>query len=221
MKVFYDRNYAILLALRLHEDKLWHRTTWTGVSERLLPFVHRARGPAAVRPVQMQGKKKLAFGRLGLDEKSSAKWVHESPATTGEQWKFVSAEVWAPHWNACVREGLAPDVFAALSQPFSSAIGFNQAVLLAVEEGLVEVSRGELEEFARFLGSLSGMRLLARTKRPWGEGIQGESGYSNAIQSFLYTGLYYPHMKWPVDLERTRWRGWVSSFVGAAEVGGG
>src|ERR1700723_3827548 len=118
MNVAFTRKYLVLLGLPLGEDKLWSRRTWRGVSDRLLPIVHGARGPGAIRSSQRDGKRKVAFGRLRMDERSSEKWVHGSPGILAEKVTFVSAEVWAPHWNVCLRERLPPDVFVGLTQPF-------------------------------------------------------------------------------------------------------
>jgi hypothetical protein len=177
--------------------------------------VRSARGPAAVRSTQWEGEKKVAFGRLGLDERSNEKWTYGSPKSSisaGQPPRiFQSAEVWAPNWNICTREQRPPDVLVTLERPFSSDFGFDQVMLVAIG---ADLASGEtvLDAMMDELWQKHTACLVGRIVRPWAEEVPagGGEGFTNSVQDFASIGLYYPDMKWPIDLEQTSWRGWAT-----------
>ena len=178
---------------------LWQWPQWNAVLPTLDPIIAAARAKAAVRSNQylpnQQGTVK--FGRIGWNVKGHEKWVHISPTNSPESstWAFLSVEVWAPSWNVCQRENLAPDVFLgitneALSGGHGRELSFNPVVIFAVFADLAEAIPEQVQAAASQIATTTAAKLCGHQVRPWG--ISSGIGFSYAIQDLGITGLFKP-----------------------------
>jgi hypothetical protein len=140
--------------------------------------------------------KGISFGRLGLDETSRAKWSHtqDGQLASGISAMFLTAEVWAPSWSVCQKDGAPPDLFFDMSSERSGVGGgndfaFGSAMVLAVASELELGS--QTRESALHIADATKAVLVRRQKRPWGVST-GNGGFTNAIQDLSLTGLFVP-----------------------------
>ena len=195
---FHEREfdtYALLGDPRLPE--LWSWPRWQEVVDVLTPLVGAARGRAAVRvdQIELDRKTHVRFGRIGWNAAGHEKWVHGSPRTreSSRGWLFESAEMWAPSWSECARDGLAPELFFAIRNeaswnPADEVLKFNPVVLLAVACNLgPEVGAAARAGAERLAGHLSAV-LAVHQRRAWGKPFG--TGFSDAIQDLISVGLF-------------------------------
>ena len=187
---------------------LWYWSSWQQLVPKLDPLVTAARGKAAIRSTQFisDSRGTVKFGRIGWDEKSHQKWTHGSPVSSpaSADWKFRSAELWAPSWTECEREHLAPDVFLTVSSQgaTSNTPAFDPVVLLAVASQLAVRERSLANGVVEQLAAIIAAKLVAFQQRPWGRSVAGV-GFTNAIQDLHVSGLFKPgprHAR-PIDLD--------------------
>lgn len=195
-----DRAYNVYVILGGTALLPWTDVVWREIHAALVPLANGARGKAAVRCSQLGGEpprmKGIAFGRLGLDEASRAKWTHERDGqlTSGVSAMFLTAEVWAPSWSACEKEGAPPDVFFDMSGERYGAGGgndfaFGSAMVLAVASEL-ELET-QTKESALGIADATKAVLVRRQMRPWGVST-GYGSFTDAIQDLNLTGLFAP-----------------------------
>ena len=86
-------------------------------------------------------------GGIGWNTLGHEKWVHGSPKneSLSDEWRFLDAEMWAPAWSTCQRDGRAPDAFVGIRNERSwhqgeESVSFNPVVLVAVATDLGEQS---------------------------------------------------------------------------------
>ena len=136
----------------------------------------------------------MSFGRLGWDEKSHSKWI-QSEANPGHV-RFLHAEAWAPSWNQCERDDLAPDSYLDLVNErllghADKKLLFSQRLLfaLASDRGDEEAKalQGTLSKWAAKLSA----PVFARTFRSWGLPFGG-GGFTGAIQDMAVSHLFKP-----------------------------
>ncbi len=204
---YHDREYVVYVVLgdpRV-EPALWTWPSWRVAVDALAPLIDDARGKPAVRTTQFEGESMTAvrFGRIGWNDAGHAKWVHESPSNAErcKSWQFMDAELWAPSWSDCARDGRSPDVFFAIRNEASrsrgkGALRFNPVLVLAVASDLgSEREEAALRAIRTLSAHLSAVLTVSR-RRPWGRasGI----GYTNAIRDLVTVGLFrvgHPHAR--------------------------
>jgi hypothetical protein len=199
MAAFHDREFDTYVVLgNCERPDLWTWAVWPSVAEALDPLLETERGKAAVRTTQFEadGQTPVRFGRIGWNTSGHEKWVHGSPrnASLSGGWRFLDAEIWAPAWSTCERDGRAPDAFVGIrNERFwvqaEETVTFNPVVVLAVA-----TDRGErfTQAGAHALAVISARTapvLAVHQRRTWGK-ASGEVGFSDAIQDLLSTGLF-------------------------------
>ena len=194
---FFSRDYEVFLLLAAPDaPALWNAEQWAPFAASLDVLVAQARtrGKAGVRSHQYNPKgKPIAFGRLGWDDTSHAKWTH-TPATT--QARFMTLEAWAPSWTVCEKDGQAPDVFLALAN--ESLLGragkplqFGQRLVCAIATDMGPEAAATLRQALAQLAAQQDAVVFAHTRRQWGR-ASPYGGFTGAIQDMLIGGLFQP-----------------------------
>jgi hypothetical protein len=180
---------------------LWNWVAWERFRVALDPLIKAARGKPAVRSTQYLPDRAGAvkFGRIGWTEADHQKWTHGSPINQRESmsWGFLSAEVWAPAWMACQREGRPPDVFLSIADESlggrsgGKEFSFNPVIVFAVES---EIARREVPLVSAVVTSLwrlTSPKLVGYRQRPWGVSF-GSTSFTSSIQDLVVSGLFKP-----------------------------
>ena len=192
---FFSREYEVFLLLAAPDaTPLWQAAQWTPFAASLDGLIAQARGKAGVRSHQYNPKgKPIAFGRLGWDATSHAKWTHTAATT---QARFMSLEAWAPTWTVCEKDGLAPDVFLALAN--ESLLGlagkplqFGQRLVCAIATDMGAEAAATLQAALAQLAAQQDAVVFAHTRRQWGS-ASPYGGFTGAIQDMLIGGLFQP-----------------------------
>ncbi|MDN2709458.1 hypothetical protein O0880_08510 [Janthinobacterium sp. SUN118] len=207
---FFSRDYEVFLLLAAPgAAPLWEAAQWTPFAASLDGLVAQAgtRGKAGVRSLQYNPKgKPLAFGRLGWDDKSHAKWMH-TPVTT--EARFMSLEAWAPAWTTCEKDDQAPDLFLALANESllgraGKTLQFGQRLVCAIAADMGPDAAAALQTSLAQLAARQEAVVFARTRRQWGRAAHG--GFTDAVQDMLIGGLFRqddPHAH-PLDAQAFR-----------------
>lgn len=192
---FFSRDYEVFLLLAAPDaPPLWDAAQWMPFAASLDGLMVQARGKASVRCHQYNPKgKPIAFGRLGWDDKSHAKWTH-TPQTT--EARFMSLEAWAPAWTLCEKDGQAPDVFLALANEAllglaGKPLQFGQRLVCAIATDMGEDAAATLQATLAQLAAQQDAVLFAHTRRQWGS-ASPYGGFTDAIQDMLIGGLFQP-----------------------------
>ena len=192
---FFSREYEVFLLLAAPDAApLWQAAQWTPFAASLDGLIAQARGKAGVRSHQYNPKgKPIAFGRLGWDAKSHAKWTHTAATT---QARFMSLEAWAPTWTLCEKDDQAPDVFLALAN--ESLLGragkplqFGQRLVCAIATDMGADASATLQAALAQLAVQQDAVVFAHTRRQWGS-ASPYGGFTGAIQDMLIGGLFQP-----------------------------
>ena len=192
---FFSREYEVFLLLAAPDAApLWQAVQWTPFAASLDGLIAQARGKAGVRSHQYNPKgKPIAFGRLGWDATSHAKWTH-TPQTT--EARFMSLEAWAPTWTVCEKDDQAPDVFLALAN--ESLLGragkplqFGQRLVCAIATDMGADASATLQAALAQLAVQQDAVVFAHTRRQWGS-ASPYGGFTGAIQDMLIGGLFQP-----------------------------
>ena len=201
---FFSREYEVFLLLAAPDAApLWNAAQWTPFAASLDGLVAQARGKAGVRSHQYNPKgKSIAFGRLGWDDKSHAKWTHTAATM---QARFMTLEAWAPTWTVCEKDNQAPDMFLALAN--ESLLGlagkplqFGQRLVCAIATDMGVEAAATLQAALAQLAAQQDAVLFAHTRRQWGS-ASPYGGFTDAIQDMLIGGLFRqddPHAR-PLD----------------------
>ncbi|WP_425254129.1 hypothetical protein ACPJXG_10080 [Janthinobacterium sp. NFX145] len=193
---FFSRDYEVFLLLAAPgAAPLWEAAQWAPFAASLdgLMAQASARGKAGVRSHQYNPKgKPIAFGRLGWDGKSHARWTH-TPDTT--EARFMSLEAWAPSWTTCEKDDQAPDLFLALANESllgraGKTLQFSQRLVCAIATNMGPDAAAALRLSLAQLAAQQGAVVFARTQRQWGRAAYG--GFTGAIQDMLIGGLFQP-----------------------------
>ena len=207
---FFARDYDVYLLLAAPAaPPLWEAAQWMPFAASLDGIVAQAaaRGTPAVRSLQYNPKgKPIAFGRLGWDDKSHAKWMHTAATA---QARFISVEAWAPAWTVCEKDDQAPDVFLALANESllglqGKTLQFSQRLLCAIATDMGADADAALRQALAPLAAQQNAVLFARTRRQWGRA--SGAGFTDAIQDMLLGGLFRqddPHAR-PLDAQALR-----------------
>ncbi|WP_426070347.1 hypothetical protein [Janthinobacterium sp. DSP2-3-3] len=193
---FFSHDYEVFLLLAAPDAApLWEAAQWAPFAASLDAIVARAgtRGKTGVRSHQYNPKgKPIAFGRLGWDDKSHAKWTHTAETVDA---RFMSLEAWAPSWTTCEKDDQAPDLFLALAN--ESLLGragkplqFGQRLVCAIATDMGPDAAAALRQSLTQLAARQDAVVFARTRRPWGRAAYG--GFTGAIQDMLIGGLFQP-----------------------------
>ncbi len=203
---FHERDYDVYAVLvGMEAPRPWLATCWRRISEVTSSVFAASRSSPAVRSTQLGGlaprMRSISFGRIAHDEKGAGKWTHEEDGRllSGAEAYFLSCEVWAPSWNACVRDGKAPDVYICitnedLSPPASGSaetLQFSSKCIFAIACDLGERVRHNGRQAAESLSTLLMSPLSAVSVRPWGNTTDGRA-FTNAINDISVTGLFRP-----------------------------
>lgn len=205
---FYDRDYDVYVILGSPDlPPLWHWDRWQIIVDLLAPFANVPRGKAALRgyrmipnPSKPGFKKDQGLGRVSWDRKSQEKWAFFSPTTQYDSphWLFSSIEAWAPSWNVCVRENLAPDFFFNMQNELrvvrsGTRLVFNPIITLAASYTLDEKYRDDFRKAATSIASFVMSPLFVYRMRPWGYSWSlGGGGFTDSLNGFPYAGLLKP-----------------------------
>lgn len=193
---FFSRDYEVFLLLAAPgAAPLWNAAQWTPCAASLdgLMAQASARGKAGVRSHQYNPKgKPIAFGRLGWDAKSHAKWTHTAATTEA---RFMTLEAWAPTWTTCEKDNQAPDLFLSLAN--ESLLGragkplqFGQRTVCAIATDMGPDAAATLRQSLAQLAAQQDAVVFAHTRRQWGRAAYG--GFTGAIQDMLIGGLFQP-----------------------------
>jgi hypothetical protein len=146
---------------------LWDRERWSDVVPALDPLVRAAGTDPGVRSTQGTGEgyKGVAFGRLGWDAKSHAKWTHQA----NDARRFLSVELWVQRWTKTDAGG--PELFLVVEEPFVVSKPrdgqFNQILHLAVSDARRTHAREPLARAIAVLDqTMDGVLAVAR-RAPW------------------------------------------------------
>ncbi|MES2206808.1 MAG: hypothetical protein V4525_08435 [Pseudomonadota bacterium] len=196
--LFFEKEYLVYVVLSgPYTKKPWSWPLWQEIQKLLEPFALISRGKAAIRSTQVLGNngKKISFGKIGWDEKSHAKWTHDSPVTetSSKNWCFLNVEAWAPSWTVCAKENSAPDFYLSVNNehPYGesdkSQFGAIVIVALATSTGSERLMQftAAVTKIAAKLNS----PLVVYKHRNWGTSI-GSSGFTNALNDLGVTGLF-------------------------------
>lgn len=191
---FHQRQYTVFLLLAGPDaPELWQAPLWSCFADDLREFACTARGKAAVRTLQYAtAGKPVAFGRLGWDEKSAARWTH---APGNDERLFAHLEAWTPSWNQCERDRLAPDFFFSMAndrmpRTAGRPLRFGQQLICAIAQDMGAGKAAALQAvLARWAVELQSP-LLAFQARPWG--FASGTGFTGAIQDMVITGAFKP-----------------------------
>jgi hypothetical protein len=207
---FHDREFDTYVALGSPDrPDLWSWPTWSVLAEVLAPLADARRGTAAVRTTQFEQdrKRQVRFGRIGWNRAGHEKWVHRSPknGSVSGEWHFLDAEIWAPAWSRCERDGQAPDLFVGIrNERFWPQAGerlqFNQVLLLAAATDIGEAFVQHAQRAVDAVSAEIGAVLCVHQRRTWAKALAG-GGFTDSIQDLLSTGLFRvgsPHSR-PVD----------------------
>ena len=210
MASFHEREFDTYVVLgNPGLPDLWTWPAWSVVAEALAPLAETERGKAAVRTTQFErdGKTLVRFGRLGWNTLGHEKWVHGSPKneSLSDEWRFLDAEMWAPAWSTCERDGRAPDAFVGIRNERlwhqgEESVSFNPVVLVAVATDLGEQSSQSAVRAAQVVSTQTTAVLSVYQRRTWGKAF-GDTGFSDSIQDLLSGSLFRigsPHAR-PVD----------------------
>ena len=192
---FFSRDYEVFLLLAAPDAApLWASAQWTPFAASFDGIVAQAgtRGKASVRSHLYNPKgKPLAFGRLGWDDKSHAKWTHTAATTEA---RFMSLEAWAPSWTTCENEDQAPDVFLALANEAllgqaGKPLRFGQRLVCAIATDLGPEAAAAVHASLAQLARRQDAVVFARAQRQWGH-ASPYGGFTGAIQDMLIGGLF-------------------------------
>jgi hypothetical protein len=208
---FHDRDFDAYVVLGSPDrPDPWTWPSWPVIAGAVTPLVAAARGKAAVRTTQFErdGRTPVRFGRIGWNGAGHEKWVHGSPTNVGPSagWQFLSAELWAPSWSQCGRDGRAPDVFLGIRNERmlfarDGGLQFNPTLVLAIAADLgSDVQERALQAIRTLSGHLAAV-LTVRQRRPWGKALSGGEAFTDAIQDLPHVGLFRigDHHRRPVD----------------------
>jgi len=217
---FADRQYGAFVILGdPGVQPVWIASKWQKIATLLEPAVLRARNSAAVRSTQMHkgpgspNHRAISFGRIGWNDKGHAKWTHPDSTGVGDlsDTHFIGTEVWAPSWNTCDKEKLAPDFYFAIHNERStkeSLVAFNPVLILAVATDQGQHSVAEAGAIARAIADEVNAFVRGHCVRPWGRRL-GSNLYTGAINDLSITGLFKPgprHQRSPsLDLFADLW----------------
>jgi hypothetical protein len=206
---FHDREYEVYAILGSPAaSPPWVHSTWVEVSAALDPLMQTARDRPAVRSDQLRPKpgspnqRAISFGRIGWNELGARKWTHKEDGQllSGDRAEFMTSEAWAPSWNVCERDGLAPDVyFVVKSQSDFPKLNFSSTCILASASDLGSESTAQARRSAEAIATVLQAAARGYCVRPWGRTIEGSTSYSNAINDLFIVGLFKPG---PLDGER-------------------
>lgn len=195
---FFSRDYDVFVLLAAPDAPgLWQSDQWTPFAAALAPVLAqtrsegKGRGKAGVRSHQYNPQGKLiAFGRMGWDDKSQARWTH-GPDTSGA--RFMSLEAWAPTWTVCEKDDLAPDLFISLfNEPLLNAAGrpllFGQRLVCAIATDLGADAAATMRQAMTALARQQQAPVFLHARRPWGKAALG--GFGSAIQDLALTDLF-------------------------------
>jgi hypothetical protein len=200
---FHEREYELYAVLGGPTAPLpWVRSTWGEVSAALDPLMQAARGRPAVRSDQMRpgpgspNQRGISFGRIGWNDKGAEKWCHGEGGqlASGDRAEFLTTDVWAPSGNACVRDGLAPDVYFAIGNDVRTRralVDFTSVCLLASASDLGPERNAQARRSAEAIATVLQAAVRGYSVRPWGYQI-GSLGYTNAINDLIVVGLFKP-----------------------------
>lgn len=190
---FHERRYTVhAFLIGAEAAKPWLSSMWQGISDATLSSFRAASDRPAVRTVQYDGSApqmpELKFGRIAHDAKGAAKWTHASEGilNSGQHALFQSTEVWAPSWNATVRNGKAPDVYLCISnrlaflpKPGDARNKFDALCIFAVSDDPESQDPGQAKEAALSLSAVLSPAVGFRKTMTWGRGSGG--GFTDAI----------------------------------------
>jgi hypothetical protein len=186
--------------------KPWLSSAWRRISEATHETFLLGRDRPAVRSTQFGGTpptmRELKFGRITHDAKGAMKWTHETDGVlaSGDQAFFCGAEVWTPPWNACERDGTAPDVYLCISNRlglmpnrFVAPPELNSICIFAVAIDLGseahKAGRAAAEAVLALLSSPVGFA----SKRTWGRPSGG--GFTDAINDLHLVEPFRPSLR--------------------------
>jgi hypothetical protein len=206
---FCDREYEVYAILGGPTAPLpWVHATWDEVSAALDPLIQAARDRSAVRSDQLRPKpgslnqRAISFGRIGWNEHGARKWTHKEDGQllSGEPAEFTTSEVWAPSWNACERDGLAPDAYFAMrnDSDFATRAIFSSICILASASDLGSESTAQARRSAEAIATVLQAAVRGYCVRPWGRRIEGFGAYTDATNDLFIVGLFKPG---PLDTE--------------------
>lgn len=141
----------------------------------------------------------LKFGRIAHDAKGAAKWTHASEGilNSGQHALFQSTEVWAPSWNAAVRNGKAPDVYLCISnrlaflpKPGDARNKFDALCIFAVSDDPESPDPCHAKEAALSLSAVLSPAVGFRKTMTWGLGSGG--GFTDAINDLHLVEPFRP-----------------------------
>jgi len=211
---FYAKNYDVFVLLGAPGLLPWQWQVWVKIEPLLASFASSDRGKPTVRSSQASGLGKehrsLAFGKLGWDLKSHARWTHGSPSNALESnpWRFLGTEAWAPSWTVCEKEHEAPDFYLHLLRaPDVRQRGvpqFGSILVVALAASASETRQRELLSAMGAIATLLESPLAVCKRRAWGIASGAAGGFRDAVQDFgVGRGLFReedPHAQ-PICLE--------------------
>jgi hypothetical protein len=227
---FHERDYDVYAILvGLEASRPWLAGCWRSISEATSSVFSAARDRPGIRSTQLGGvaprMRSISFGRIAHDENGAAKWTHQKDGQllSGGAAHFLSSEVWAPSWNACERDGKAPDVYLCItneelspSSGGAETLKFSSKCIFAVACDLGETVRRDGRRAAKVLSTLLASPLSAACVRPWGSTAGGNS-FTNAINDISMSGLFRPGSRHETRPSLSLLKGDWTSLAGTLE----
>ncbi|TGL55337.1 hypothetical protein EHQ58_18545 [Leptospira ognonensis] len=187
------------------ENNLWEFSNWDKFSTKISSFLDNDINSLTVRvsQISLKDNKYLKFGRLKLDNRSNAKWTHNSPFTKelSDEWLFESGEGWLPSWTKCQNLDKSPDFFFSIinekSHRLTRPVTFNPILLMSFS--LEKYSQESILNLILSLKEDTKPILIVEQERYWG--IQSGTGFTYAMNDLTLTHLFKKdqHGK-PIDL---------------------
>lgn len=206
---FHTAEYDVYALLASPEAvPIWYWEKWRLLIPSLDELLRVARGPASIRSTQLldNRRKTMKFGRINWRDRDQQKWTHGSPMTLNScsTWTFQDTELWAPSWNQCERENLAPDVFLAIAgnAVYRRSTAFGSVIVFSVVRELSSRENRLVTLVIDQLRQLTEPKLVAHRQRPWGRSTRDGLGFFDSLQELHVLGLFKvgPLQNLPVDL---------------------
>ncbi|WP_284162708.1 hypothetical protein [Frigidibacter sp. SD6-1] len=204
---FHEREYCVYAVFSgADAPKPWLHSTWLSIAEATSAIFTAARDRGAVRCTQYDptspGSPVISFGRIGHNARGAAKWTHEADGklVSSIQARFQSAEVWAPNWNACERDRLAPDTYLCISNRLAwaresdfGAVKFPALCIFAVATDLGERLRRDGRRASAILSAILMSPIGFVGVRPWG--FASFNGFTDAINDLELVEPFRPPLR--------------------------
>ena len=115
--MFWNRQYKLWVINTTAEATLYQWDTWKLIMPSIEAFLSLSPKDAYIRTCQSFEfeNRWLGFGRMKWGPDSNIKWTTKYRTEENRhKLQFYSTEVWAPDWNACIKDSTTPDIYVQI-----------------------------------------------------------------------------------------------------------